>query len=404
MNRPSTAPAGLVVHKPIPPNPFGWYYRSVKNPLLYARPSTANWNPLYRHTSATINNDPELLKKYLISLTEIEDELNRDNKILREGSSDLIYNNPFAKDHQLKLQNMMQKVNKFQNTFQKHKDRQRIQPYFNALKKRVHNHYLTYVNDYMHYQSKKMPRFSVRSARHAQLAEACAQWHIKHVANTGGVPKRHAMQKILNLNKQQTNREQGSKKIMNNVRKVLPPELLYKIYQHKKKPIPNKLMEDMYGLMYGSMYGSRRIFRDYQMAERLSKKNQVLKNIENGLVSYIIDAENKQIVRNSKDHVVSLPLVGILLNRLSKVMNNAESPLSEKEGEAIASLTNSSRKRWNLLVNRAITLGKQKRNERNARLAQSRPPTPTASLAPGRLGTPLRPPPDIFVNSTGRRL
>ena len=399
MNRPSTAPAGLVVRKPIPP--IRVEYPSVKNPL-YARPSTANPNPLYRHTRAQINKDPKL-KKYLISMTEIEDELIRVNaqlESLRNGLSDFIYSNLFSKHHQLKLRNMMQKMEKFQNTYQKHKDRQRIQPYFNALRKRVHNHYLAYVNDYMHYQIKRMPKFLVETERHAQLANRCARGHMKYVANTGGGPKNNAMQKILKLKQEQTQREKENKQIMNKVLKVLPPELLKEIYQHKNNPIPNRLMGDIYELTY--------ILGDYQRAEQCSKKKQLLKNTKNALVSYIIDAENKQIVRNSKDHVVSLPLVGILLNRLSKLMRNDASPLSEKEEEAIAGLTNSSRKRWNLLVNKAVTVGKQKRKELNERVAKTRQliarlrPPPTPPLAPGRLGTPLQAGPHVFTNSTKR--
>lgn len=366
-----------------------------RNPLLNrpstapARRTTATNNPFYKYTRANINKNPAL-KEYLSSLTGIEDALNE-----LKASGVVLSSNLLVQNTLERLREMMHTMKKFQTSnYRRRKDAKRIQPYFDALRKRLDNAYLGLADRYLAHRIEMTPEVNSTSAKSQHLTRNTALQFIQRVAKDGGVPGNKAMKQVFNLLKAQKNQAAKDEKLLQNMKTSLTTNVGEIIYKQMKEQISNKLMRDLYGLTYSG---------DYHTQESLGTRPQLLKNTKNGLVKYIIEAENMQTIRTRKDApLLNLGPVSVLLGILGNVMRNPDSPLTEKQAKAISKLKKSVRSRYFELVKKATQFGKQQRNERNARLAKiqkllARPPTPRSF--PGRSDTPNTLPPGIRVST-----
>ena len=365
----------------------------IRNPLLN-RPSTApprrttaTKNPSYnnKYTRLDINKNTKL-KKYLSNLTGIEDALNE----LRRSGGVVLSSNFIVQSTLDSLREMRQTIKKFEDSnYRCRKDAHRIQPYLNALKKRVHNVYLGLADHYLAHKIEMMPEVSSTSARCQHLMKDTAKRFLIRVAKDGGVPNNNAMEQVFKLVKAQQNQAAKEEKLLANMAESLPSNVGRVIYKKKKEQIANKLMSDLSRLTY---FGG-----SYQIADSVGLHPELLKSTKNGFVKYIIDAENMQTLRTNKDvPMLNLGPVSVLLGRLTNVMKNPEALLTEKQATAMLKLKESVRRRYRELEKKALQIGKQRRNERNAGQPRRRPHTavPTPRPFPGRTDTRNTPPLD----------
>lgn len=331
-----------------------------------------NMNPLCAYTKAEIAGNEKLKK-----LQNLQNEFNR----LKNTKS--ISNIAIIKTVK-SLEGLMKKIIEGETLYHDRKDFIKIQLFLKTLLHSVSQDYLKRVNHYISniWKTKNTPQEILLSAKWRDRLDKAIQHHLTAVAKKGvymkpweALPKTY---KALRDSHEKVVREEET------IGKLatLPLELQQIIADLMEEQIATKLITSLFEIPLSNTGPTR-----------------VPAELTNALLQYMLNTENKEIIRKNKDSKLNYKYIGTLLGVLRHMVTQPDWELTNSQTQAISQMKPTARRRWEELVKRARAFGMKKQLPVPTRSAtNTRPP----SNFPGRQGTNRNPNGTIFTNRSGQ--